>query len=94
MTQNAKCKKRTLQLTHQNLKVINGHFTTVSGHFFANYMNIFQKTEIQTVILRCSTIGIKVMTQNPKTQKSLFFLQKLQKTGNGNIGFFHNFRTN
>ena len=79
MTQNAKCKKRTLQLTHQNLKVINGHFTTVSGHFFANYMNIFQKTEIQTVILRCSTIGIKVTTQNAKTQKSLF-LQNCKKT--------------
>jgi hypothetical protein len=32
---------------------MNGHFTTTSGHFFANYMNIFHKTEIQMVILRC-----------------------------------------
>ena len=28
-----------------------GHFTTVSGHFFANYINSFQKTEVQTIIL-------------------------------------------
>ena len=26
---------------------------TLSGHFFANYIKIFQKTVIQTVILRC-----------------------------------------
>ena len=50
-----KRKKRTLRLTHQNSKVINGHFMTVSGHFFANNMSIFHKTKIQTVILRCST---------------------------------------
>ena len=30
-----------------------GHFTTIYGHFFANYIDIFHKTEIQTVILRC-----------------------------------------
>ena len=30
-----------------------GHFTTISGHFFANYINIFHKIETQTVILRC-----------------------------------------
>ena len=36
-----------------NLWLINGHFTTISGHFLANYIKIFQKTEIQTVILRC-----------------------------------------
>ena len=35
--------------------MINGHFTTISGHFFANYMFIFHKTEVQTVILRCLT---------------------------------------
>ena len=32
---------------------------TVSGHFFANYMDIFLKTEVQTVILRCLT-GLKL----------------------------------
>ena len=39
----------------QNLQFINGHFMTISGHFFVNYMNIFHKTEISTVILRCLT---------------------------------------
>ena len=28
-------------------------FLTVFGHFFANFMNIFHKTEVQTIILRC-----------------------------------------
>ena len=32
-----------------------GHFTAISGHFFANYVNMFQKTEVLTVILRCLT---------------------------------------
>ena len=30
-----------------------GQFTTISGHFFGNYINIFHKTEVQMVILRC-----------------------------------------
>ena len=34
----------------QNLRIINGHFKTTSGHFFSNYMNIFHKTEIQTCL--------------------------------------------
>jgi hypothetical protein len=29
-----------------------GHFTTIFGHFFANYIDIFHKTEVLTVILR------------------------------------------
>ena len=29
-----------------------GHLTTISGHFLANYINIFQKIEVQPVILR------------------------------------------
>ena len=37
----------------ENLWLINGHFMTISGHFFANYIKIFHKTEIQMVILRC-----------------------------------------
>ena len=32
----------------------NGHSFTICGHFVGNYLNIFHKTEIQTVILRCS----------------------------------------
>ena len=30
-----------------------GHFTTISGHFIANYINTFHKTEVLIVILRC-----------------------------------------
>ena len=37
----------------------NWPFITLSGYFFANYMIIFQKTEIQTVILRCLE-GLKI----------------------------------
>ena len=37
----------------ENLWHINGHFRTISGHFLANYMKIFHKKEVQTVILRC-----------------------------------------
>ena len=32
-----------------------GHFTSISGHFFANYMNIFHKTKVLLVILRIQT---------------------------------------
>ena len=38
---------------------LNVHFRTISSHFFANYMNIFHKTEVQSVILRCWT-GLKL----------------------------------
>ena len=37
----------------ENLWLINGHFRTISGHFLANYIKIFHKKEVQTVILRC-----------------------------------------
>ena len=37
----------------QNLRLTNGRFLTISSHFFAKYMNMFHKTEVQTVILRC-----------------------------------------
>ena len=33
-----------------------GHFKTVSGHFFDNYINSLHKTEDLTVILRCLTL--------------------------------------
>ena len=42
------CKKKP-----DNLWLKNGHFITLSGHFFVNYINVFQKTEIQMVNLRC-----------------------------------------
>ena len=53
------------QIDHQDLHLINGHFTTISGHFCANYMKIFHKTEVQMVILRCLT-STTVMAQNTK----------------------------
>ena len=37
----------------ENLWLLNDPFLTLFGHFFANYMKIFHKTEAQTVILRC-----------------------------------------
>ena len=40
---------------HKNLQLINGRFTTIFGHFFANCIDIFHKTEVQTVIFRCLT---------------------------------------
>ena len=44
-------------------RVLNCRFTTLSSHFSAIYINIFHKTEIQTVILRCRS-GSRIMTQN------------------------------
>ena len=39
-----------------NLTTIGGgHFTTVSSHFFANYISSFHKIEDLTVILKCPT---------------------------------------
>ena len=40
------------EIDHQNLHLVNGHFMTISGHFCANYMKIFDKNAIQTFILR------------------------------------------
>ena len=34
------------------LQLIKVHLMTISSRFFANYFDIFHKTEIQTVILR------------------------------------------
>ena len=39
----------------QNLRQLNCSFTTISSHFFGIYIYIFQKTEVQKVILRCWT---------------------------------------
>ena len=39
----------------ENSCLINGHFKTISVHFLANYIDVFHKTEDQTVILRCLT---------------------------------------
>jgi hypothetical protein len=44
-----------LETLHKNLQLIDGRFTISFGHFFPNCMNIFYKTEVQTVIFRCLT---------------------------------------
>ena len=52
--ESGKCLKATkLETDHQNLRLINGRLITFSSNFFANYMNIFHKTDIQMVILKC-----------------------------------------
>ena len=83
------------EFDHQNLHLINGHFTTNSGHFCANWMKIFHKMEVQTVTLRCWTslnhdwynsYDTKCKW-NPKMQKTqetektlqVFFLQNWKK---------------
>ena len=38
----------------KRMTITNAHFTTISGHFPANFMFIFHKNEVQMVILRCS----------------------------------------
>ena len=38
---------------NENFQLINGHFTTIYGHFSVNCNNFFHKAEVQTVILRC-----------------------------------------
>ena len=88
-------------LTLKKYQLINGHFTTIAGHFFAKCMYIFHKTEVQTVILKCLT------SLNPNWYKSYdtkrknarnaneCFCTKLPKIGNGNIcSLCHNLWTN
>ena len=64
----------------------------------ANYMFIFHKTEIQTVILRCLTSlnlnWYKSYDTKPKNAKNanLCFCTKSQKNGNGNICFLLHLR--
>ena len=48
---------------------LNGHFTTIYGHFFANYIDIFDKTENQAVILRyvvCLNLKWRNLSQTGK----------------------------
>ena len=64
---------------------------TISGHFFANYMYIFHKTEIQMVILRClmslKLNWFKSYETKPKNAKNIIlcFCTESQKKGYGNI---------
>ena len=91
------------EIDHQNLHLINDHFTTISGHFFAIYMKIFHKMEVQTVNLRCWTslnhdwynsYDTKCKYIKPKTAKNTnaLFSTISQKNWNGNICILsHNF---
>ena len=84
------------------------HYTTISSQISAIYVNVFHKTEVQEVILRCWT-GLylnwfKSYNKNEnqaKTQKSpihytdLGFFYKIAKNKNGNNCILcHNFWTN
>ena len=85
-------------------QLINSHFKTIYGHFFANYMFIFHKTEIQTVILRCLTIinlncykSYDKKHKNAKnvTDANVCFLQNCKRNRKGNICVLcHNFWSN
>ena len=68
------CKKKI-----ENLWLINGYFTTISGHFFANYMNIFHKTEIQMVISGCLVcLNPNWIKSNDIISAKIFFFHALK----------------
>ena len=62
---------------------LNGRFTTISSHFVANYIDIFHKTVVQTVILRCWTglylIWFKSYATNTKNEKNQRKCKKHEK---------------
>ena len=59
------------------MTITNAHFSTISGHFPANCIFIFYKTEVQTVILRCLTSLnlIRHKKYDAKAQKMCVFVQ-------------------
>ena len=80
---------------------LNVRITTISSHFFANYMNIFHKIEVQMVIFRCwtgpypnwfksyDTIAKKrkkaKITKIRKNITQITSFYKIEKNGKGNI---------
>ena len=54
----------------------NGHFLTICGHFFGNYIDIFHKTEIQTIILRC-LVGLNLKAISSLLVKNFFFMPEM-----------------
>ena len=64
----------------QNLQVTNVHFSTISSHFFKNYINIFHKTEVHKIILKCSTglnyNGLYIYDRKSKYFRFLQFCKK------------------
>ena len=59
------------------------HYMSTSGLFFANHINIFHKTEVQTVILSCSTYlnfnFIKRYNRKHKNVQFWFFYSFVQQ---------------
>ena len=49
-----------------------GHFMTISGHFLANYINIFHKIELQTIILMCLNMLKSYLDQKLQHETQLF----------------------
>ena len=49
-----------------------GHFMTLSGHFFADYINIFHKIELLTIILMCLTCLNLICTNQELWHKTQF----------------------
>ena len=93
--------KRKMQKTHTSAnspKCDKWPFYNRFWPFFCQLYEHLHKTEIQTVILRCSTSlklnwykSYDTKCKNAKNVKESFFT-KSQKTGNGNICFlYHNF---
>ena len=87
--------------TLKKSQLINGHFTTKSGHFFANHMVIFHKTEIQTVILRwLMSLDLNWYKSNDTKQKTqkvpICVFEQNHKNPEMDIFVFfcHNFLTN
>ena len=60
-----------------------GHFTSISGHSFVNYMNIFHKTYVLLVILRIQTYlklnWIKSYNMKYKISQLSFFFNFVRK---------------
>ena len=71
---------------------LNVRFMTISSHFFSNYINIFHKIEVQTVILRCcrglKLCWIKSYDTNANKRKNAKMCKKNLKTHYTNEDFF------
>ena len=72
--------KLVLEGVTKKSRLTNCRFTTISSQISAIYINIFHKTEVQTVILRCWTVlyinWLKSYDKNEKHAKT----QKTQKS--------------
>ena len=56
------------------------YFTTISGHFFANYINIFHKTEVLKNILWCQTcLNLNWIKKSDINTNYFLFIKKSTK---------------